>query len=229
MRFRMPSRSVALASFSLLLLLPVSAGSEPARTPVLVELFTSQGCRSCPPADALLSRLEPQVFVLSEHVDYWDFQGWRDPFSSAKFTDRQVNYARRFNLSSSYTLQMVVDGRTEFNGSDSRRAQQAIQQSARERKLEVRVTRNGGQVLVEAPERPKKAELWVAVAQRAGSADVVRGENSGRTLRHVNIVRSLVKAGAVSRYEMAVSDPASKVVAFVQEAGQGRILGVGGN
>src|SRR5260221_496899 len=115
MRFRMPSRSVALASFSLLLLLPVSAGSEPARTPVLVELFTSQGCRSCPPADALLSRLEPQVFVLSEHVDYWDFQGWRDPFSSAKFTDRQVNYARRFNLSSSYKPQKVVDGGTEFN------------------------------------------------------------------------------------------------------------------
>src|SRR5579863_3213684 len=108
-------------------LLPAADSVQPARTPVLVELFTSEGCSSCPPADALLiklAELQPvpgaTVIALEEHVDYWDRQGWRDPFSSAEFTERQRRYAEWLHLESPYTPEMLVDGQSELTGTDSR-------------------------------------------------------------------------------------------------------------
>src|SRR5580658_6565078 len=99
-----------------------SAAAGPERVPVLVELFTSEGCSSCPPADRLLGLLDSQAIVLSEHVDYWDTLGWKDRFSSPAFTERQSSYAHSFGLDSPYTPQMVVDGAAQFTGSDAHQA-----------------------------------------------------------------------------------------------------------
>jgi hypothetical protein len=191
---------------------------------VVVELFTSQGCSSCPPADALLAKLREDtgVIALSEHVDYWDYMGWRDPFSSPVFSERQAAYARRFGLRGPYTPQMVVDGAEEFVGSDAGQARRAIARAAKGPKLAITVRRDGGRVRVEAP---AKGELWVATVQAEGGAEVARGENAGRRLRHVSIVRTLARVNGFT-HEMAAPGPGLRVVAFLQEKGAGRILGV---
>src|SRR5689334_4635092 len=120
------------------------AYAQDSRIPVIVELFTSEGCSSCPPADALLARLEKnqpvagaEVIPLALHVDYWNHLGWADPFSSHQFSERQGEYAAVFGNDSVYTPQMVVDGVREFNGSNSSLAQEAIAKAARESKGEV--------------------------------------------------------------------------------------------
>ena len=203
---------------------------------VVVELFTSQGCSSCPPADALLAVLDkdPNVIVLSEHVDYWNHLGWRDPFSSSAHSARQQQYARRFGQDGPYTPQMVVDGQVQFVGSDARRARVAIAEAgALARRARVTVRREGDAVFVEAPALlvGSKAELWVGVLRAEGGAEVARGENAGRTLRHVGIVRTLVRGGTVTRergasYRVVVGG-GERVVAFLQEPGLGVILGAG--
>src|SRR5579862_3602908 len=133
----------------LLLMAPLSAAdkTESARTPVLVELFTSEGCSSCPPADALLTKLNEeqpvrrvQIIALEEHVDYWDRQGWRDPFSSAEFTARQKGYVQQLQLDAAYTPQMLIDGRREVVGSDSQGALRELAKAAHNAKLHVQVT-----------------------------------------------------------------------------------------
>lgn len=196
---------------------------------VVVELFTSQGCSSCPSADALLAKLDkdPNVLVLSEHVDYWNSLGWRDPFSSSVFTDRQQRYARRFAQDGPYTPQMVVDGKLQFVGSDARKARAAIAQTINEPRIPLTIEREGNQVTVavSAP-MPKGAELWVALLRPDGMAEVPRGENAGRTLRHVGIVRSLKKTNPPHRFTLPPPEGGPwRVVAFVQESGQGAILG----
>src|SRR5580704_6727480 len=133
----------------LLLLLPLRAADsvQQARTPVLVELFTSEGCSSCPPADALLIKLnEAQpvagvtVIALEEHVDYWDRQGWRDPFSSAEFTERQRRYSEWLHVESPYTPEMLIDGQSELVGTDSRKVSSELARAGRAAKLPMRLS-----------------------------------------------------------------------------------------
>lgn len=225
------------------------ASDLPARSaqPVLVELFTSEGCSSCPPADAVLGELDRSgsAIVLSEHVDYWNHLGWKDPYSSPRFSERQSAYARHFGLGSVYTPQMVVDGGTEFVGSDSRQAEQAIEKARGQSKVSLRIVSimvDKGKLWarVEADALPgpaKRSDLYLALVRSHAESEVIRGENAGRKLSHVGVVRSLVKAGSLGTDEGFAGEiklPLDRdesmtdlrIVAFVQETGAGRVLGV---
>jgi hypothetical protein len=188
--------------------------SDGPRVPVLVELFTSEGCSSCPPADEVLRRLGAQpiggaeVIVLSEHVDYWNRLGWADPFSSAQFSERQSQYAGVLHLDDVYTPQMVVDGREEFVGSNAGRARQVVEAAVRQPKAQIKVSlaapsRTGGvSIAVEVAELPQnseadRADVLLAVTEDDLRSEVSRGENSGRNLSHTGVVRRLVNIGAV--------------------------------
>lgn len=179
--------------------------------PVVVELFTSEGCSSCPPADALLAKLDQQervggaeIIALEEHVDYWDSLGWRDPFSGRQWTERQEDYARAFGNAGVYTPQMVVDGRAEFVGSSRSKAQSAITEAAKELKAEIAISdlrSTGGQVqagiqvrMVPAPP-DHAATVWIAMTESGLHSNVKSGENAGEDLHHAAVVRSLRKAG----------------------------------
>ncbi|MGH9661985.1 MAG: DUF1223 domain-containing protein, partial [Bryobacteraceae bacterium] len=159
-----------------------------AATPVVVELFTSEGCSSCPPADELLIRLEQrqpvpgaQVIALSLHVDYWNQLGWTDPFSSHEFSNRQRQYSTRIRDSGVYTPQMVIDGRQEFVGSDARRAQAAIANAARAPKASLRAgCEINGKLLVHLDSLPAgsdRADLLLAITEGGLTSPVSRGEN----------------------------------------------------
>src|SRR5881398_2765009 len=172
--------------------------------PVLVELFTSEGCSSCPPADVLLARLlraQPvpgaTVVGLSEHVDYWDSLGWKDPFSDALFTERQQDYAPVVARGRIYTPQMVVGGRVDVLGSDESAARSAVARAAAEPHGTLRLERRGKGVRIAARDLPAHAEAQVllAVVEDGLSNRVLRGENQGRTLSHSAVVRSLRRIG----------------------------------
>ena len=203
---------------------PVSTQTETAKsvglnaTPVLVELFTSEGCSSCPPADEVLSNLDKtqsiqgvEVIALGEHVDYWNKLGWLDPYSSAEFSARQNSYADAFGLHSVYTPQMIVDGQNEFVGSDSRKARDAIMKAARLAKAEVQLlvasnsngTNNNLKLSIHISNIPQltagdKADVLLAITESNLRSDVARGENAGRYLRHTAVVRSLAVAGTIN-------------------------------
>jgi len=207
-------------------------GADSVRAPVLVELFTSEGCSSCPPADRLLESLDPQVIVLSEHVDYWDRLGWRDPFSAHANTVRQEGYARGFGTQGPYTPQMVVDGVTEFVGNDARRATEEIARVRSREKIGVHLARTAEGVQVQIDPAAKGADVWLALADDSGTSQVAAGENKGRQLHHVAILRSLRKIGSVKRgaafaQSVAVPPGAGRVIVFVQDSGLGKVYGVG--
>lgn len=230
-----------------------SASASDARTPVLVELFTSEGCSSCPPADAYLQELDRQpvageeMIVLSEHVDYWNHIGWKDPYSARLYSDRQSAYASRFGLSSVYTPQIVVDGITEFVGSDRALAEKAFTKASRAPKIAVHLSSvsldAAGTLQAHLETGPlqqsfglQAADVYVAVALDHAESEVSRGENAGRTLTHTAVVRSIVKAGTfiqghsfAQEVQLKLSsgyNPRNlRVVAFVQEPRQGRVIG----
>ncbi len=229
----------------------VAAADSGGDVPVLLELFTSEGCSSCPPADALLGKLDGaqavagvQAIVLSEHVDYWNHDGWKDAYSSSFFSDRQGDYARRFRLSGPYTPQMVVDGVAQMNGSDGHAVAGALETARGRMKVPVRIVAVAvdGKTLrvhlavdaLPADFKASKANLFVAVALNRAESHVSAGENKGRDIRHVAVAESIEKVGTVEKgksfdREVVVkvkSDPANlRVVAFVQEADAGEVIG----
>jgi hypothetical protein len=225
------------------------------RTPILVELFTSEGCSDCPPADALLERLDrsqpingAELIVLSEHVDYWNDIGWRDPYSSREYSQRQGAYGSHFGLGSVYTPQMVIDGRFELVGSDEGRATTAIERAAKTAKIPVDITSihlEAGNIVtlhVNAGPLPssvavESADVLIATADERDESHVSRGENAGKTLKHIAVLRSLTRVGTVGRSGDFSRDVRVninrenagnlRVVAIVQAAPVGAVLGVG--
>lgn len=216
--------------------------------PVLAELFTSEGCNSCPPADAALALLLHQqpvngvyVIALSEHVTYWDHQGWKDPFGSAQFTTRQQQYGRQFNLDSIFTPQLVIDGVSQVVGSDKRAIEKALGDAAKKPKPALQVDADYGDAVVNASASgpglmaEKDAELWFALTEDHLVVDVTRGENANKTMKHSGVVRVMTSAGSVEVTSKRVSLKLStdwkrenlRVVAFVQSNKTRRIISVG--
>jgi hypothetical protein len=235
---------------------PAARNVAAATVPVVVELFTSEGCSSCPPADALLAKLEvqqpvanTQIIALEEHVDYWNSEGWTDPFSGREWTLRQQEYADKLKNQNPYTPQMIVDGHTEFIGGNDGVAVKAIEKAATQPKAHVSVSVTPGAkagveqaiVVVDqltATNRGDKPEVWLAVTEAGLHSAVSAGENAGRDLHHASIVRAFHKVGSINlSKETSLSattpvhlDPSWKrqnlhIVVFVQEQKSLQILG----
>ena len=171
------------------------------RRPVVLELFTSEGCSSCPPADQLLTDLDhgqPGVLALAFHITYWDRLGWPDPFALPAATKRQEEYASKLGLDTIYTPQLIVDGRQDVVGSDEPSVRSAVRHAAPAASDAVRVTlaRSAGGVTVEVgPGAAASATVLIAGFDGKHVTTVKHGENAGRTLAETNIVRGLVRAG----------------------------------
>jgi hypothetical protein len=219
--------------------------------PILVELFTSEGCSSCPPADALLQNLDAsqpvpgaKLIVLSEHVDYWDHDGWKDANSSVLLTERQEGYVRALGLKSAYTPQFIVDGTSEVRANNAPQVKEVFQKAADEFKTPVsirEVTVDLANVLrlrIEAngEAATRNADVYVALALDRVESQVVRGENSGKRLTHTAVVQQLTKVGKLMKgrsFDELIQlklKPGTdlknlRIIAFVQESGPGKVLG----
>jgi hypothetical protein len=227
------------------------------RVPVVVELFTSEGCSDCPPADRLLDRLgqmQPvpgaEIIPLEQHVDYWDGDGWRDPFSSAQFTSRQRDYVSAFNLPTAYTPEMVVDGTAQFVGSDFHRALMAIARAAGDAKANLQIEA----AVADAKSGPRTVSLRVNLAAASGwsarhgadvllaitednlASNVTAGENAGAQLAHRGVVRELRVLGRADSSGVFSAESDLNIasdwkrenlhaVAFVQDRATKRVLG----
>ena len=229
-------------------------------SPVIVELFTSQGCSSCPPADQVLMQLDRErvvsgapVIALSQHVDYWNQLGWRDPYSSAQFSQRQGEYSEAFGRDGVYTPQMVVDGRAEFVGSSMTKAREAIARASRLPKAKVQIAfappapgaqRNALALSVRVENLPATsvddtAEVWLAITESELGSSVPTGENAGRNLRHAAVVRQLSSLGTMGETKNNTVFSATpvinlarnwrrdklRVVVFIQEQESRHVLG----
>jgi hypothetical protein len=224
-----------------------------ADVPVLVELFTSEGCSSCPPADIILKRLDDfqpiagaQLIVLSEHVTYWDQLGWKDPNSSAAFTDRQSSYENALGVKEVYTPQFVVDGTQSVSLEKLQALEDALNKAKGDAKVPLTI---GGvkldssdptilRVHLESATNSEKhnADVYVALALNHVESKVLRGENGGKQLVHVAVVQQLTKVGRLSKgksfaqdVELKLKQPEElkdvRLVAFAQESGPGKLVG----
>ena len=228
------------------------AASNSTTHPVLVELFTSEGCSSCPPADALLEKMDSQpipdtqLIVLSEHVTYWDHDGWKDPNSSQTLTDRQSSYEDALGLKTPYTPQIIVDGTTLLRVGDPKQAQDVFEKARTVTKVPIRIDNVNldaatpsvlrARIEADADSDRRSADVYVAVALNHVESQVLHGENGGRHLVHVAVVQQLTKIGKLQKgksFEQEVQlklkpgeDPKNlRVVAFLQEPGPGKVLG----
>jgi hypothetical protein len=224
---------------------------KPSRKPVLVELFTSEGCSSCPPADVLLAKLDSlqpisgaQVIVLSEHVTYWDHDGWRDPYSLDSVTDRQKWYSFKFGLSDVYTPQAVVDGTVQVLGSDGEKLVKAVSAAAADTKQELTIsgatlTPDGVKFLLHqngSSAGKTKEVVEAALAEDETQTVVKSGENAGKTLHNVAVVREFKELGPgvegdhelslrVSAEDLKSGSGQLRLVVFVADKHSGRVLG----
>lgn len=230
-----------------------SASSSTGGRPILVELFTSEGCSSCPPADEFVQKLDSlqpvtgaELIVLSEHVTYWDHDGWKDPNSSAALTERQDAYVRALGLSTPYTPQIIVDGASEIRINDPQQIEKTFQRAVADPKVAVRigpvtVDRGNPSVLrthVEADANADQhnADMYLAIALNRVESQVLHGENGGRHLTHVAVVQQIAKIGKLQKGKSFAEDVQLKlkpgtdpnnlrVVAFAQISGPGKLLG----
>jgi hypothetical protein len=223
---------------------------KPGATPVVVELFSSEGCRSCPPADQYLATLDRTqsvdgvaALVLEEHVDYWDDLGWADPFAQAQFDTRQRQYAGALPDHRVYTPEIVIDGHALVEHGDEEQAARDMQASAAEERAHVSVSRDGDRVEVDVRDAPPPSgqgvaqEVWLAVTESGLQSEVASGENAGRRLAHAPIVRALRRLGVVEGGAFRTEAPldarfswkprALRVVVFVQDAATRGIVGAG--
>jgi hypothetical protein len=214
------------------------------RKAVVVELFTSEGCSSCPPADELLMHLRQdlaakniQVIPLGLHVDYWNSLGWKDRFSSAEYSQRQEQYTQSLRVDGPYTPEMVVDGAVEFVGNDSGQAQRTIREAASQPEIAtVKISSTAADQLavqVKAPGSSKDAQVVLAITEDNLTTQVGSGENGGRTLHHAAVVRELRPLGRMHEGSFEANVPLNlqkdwkrndlRAVVFVQEGGAGKI------
>jgi hypothetical protein len=234
-----------MGTMAVLLALGSSAAT---RTPVVLELFTSEGCSSCPPADRLLADLDHtqriegvDLIVLSEHVDYWNRLGWSDPYSSEIFSARQQKYAAKLGVDDVYTPQAVVDGQLETVGSNAAKVNKAIGKAAQQAKvpLILTATQANGKIRVHvqwdgADKLHGQVSVYLALAQNEAQSHVQAGENSGRDLKHVAVVRQIAEVGTLAEKTPFSKDTTLtynpqwggvRVVVFLQEKTSGRIIG----
>lgn len=222
----------------------VAVKGAPARGFAVVELFTSEGCSSCPPADAVLAKIAAEykdnVYVLGFHVDYWDRLGWKDVYSNADYTQRQQGYARVFRLSSIYTPEAVVNGGKELVGSDEKGIRSDIEadlQGAEGKKIVLQAAGDGNNIKVNYQVADRGGDiLYIALVQSHAATRVGGGENSGRHLEHVNVVRELKTAPAGNSGSVVFALPQGvhakdcKLIAFLQtnKAGNLSVTGAAG-
>jgi hypothetical protein len=231
-----------------------SAAAPMPQPAVLVELFTSEGCSDCPPADQVLAQLARnhlidgvEVVAMSEHVDYWNRLGWSDPFSDAQFSDRQNEYAHAFRRRDIYTPQMVVDGEIDFVGSNKGQALEAVARAAKKSKALLSITRMNVdketvrvRIHVDSVSKltgTEPADVYLAITEDNLSSKVDSGENRGRKLEHVAVVRRLTRIGNLSvgavynseyvaRIDKAWKRGGLRAVAFAQDKKNRRVLAV---
>lgn len=236
---RSPRAVVAIAGFVLAIAAGTASAVCAANRPVVVELFTSQGCSSCPKADAYLGELAPRedVIALSFNVDYWDYLGWKDTLASPAFAKRQRAYARGLGLSGVYTPQIVVDGVTEGVGSHRDEIAAAIAaQAGKPADVEISFTDDGTALTLDVgtgTAREKPATLWLIRYAREKRIEVRRGENRGRTISYANVVRELTPIGMWDGQPVSMTLPKDDLltrgfegcVALLQAGDGGPILG----
>jgi hypothetical protein len=248
------AKPLAVLAFALTLCQPACAAPDTQPQPAeaspsresnitsVIELFTSEGCSSCPPADALLKTYatKPGVLALSMHVDYWDYLGWKDTLGSPKYTERQRNYAKARSDGQVYTPQVVINGITHANGASSRDIEAALattQAQTTANRVPLMFWTDRGNIMIEtggaAPSATaKEATVWLAIVQKSADVVIKRGENAGKTVNYINIVRELTPVGTWTGQPMKIQLARSAimrpqldaVVVFLQQGKAGPII-----